>query len=286
MLNNPGQYPIFISNNDNATVKFSGIDPYRSYYAIMLEASFTSSGYKLSEQLIKMTVLTDAAGDQFYTDPRLPIYGVKDPNYTKQLWKGTVAGCAENERAGVNGNTSWLNHTVFCRPEAPAFLMDYAEVQFILAEMALKGLITGGEARAKAYYEAAITASLQKWGEQGQYSLTPRTITVADITTFLASDLASWDNAVVSKEELIANQKYLALFWTGMEAYHEYRRTGFPVLKIGRGTYPNDYILPTRFGYPPVTMATNNENAQEAVSRMGGNDMKTPVWWSKQAISK
>jgi hypothetical protein len=71
-----------------------------------------------------------------------------------------------------------------------------------------------------------------------------------------------------------------------MEAYHEYRRTGFPILTIGPGTGQNDFILPTRFAYPNTTMATNSENAQAAVSRMGGNDMKTPVWWSKQAISR
>jgi hypothetical protein len=70
-----------------------------------------------------------------------------------------------------------------------------------------------------------------------------------------------------------------------MEAYHEYRRTGFPTLTIGKGTVYNDYILPTRFAYPNTTMSTNADNAAAALTRMGGaNDMKTPVWWSKQAI--
>ena len=78
-----------------------------------------------------------------------------------------------------------------------------------------------------------------------------------NITTFLTSNLASWDLAT-NKTELIANQKFLALFWIGMEAYHEYRRTGYPELTIGQGTVFNDYILPTRFAYPNTTMATNN----------------------------
>ena len=78
----------------------------------------------------------------------------------------------------------------------------------------------------------------------------------------------------------------MALFWIGMEAYHEYRRTGYPVLTIGKGAIYNDYILPTRFAYPNTTMATNGENAKIALDRMGGeNNMKTPVWWSKQAIA-
>jgi hypothetical protein len=163
--------------------------------------------------------------------------------------------------------------------------MDYAEVQFILAEAALKGWVDGGDAKAKEYYTAAVTASLQKWAEFGTLSETPVTIAEADINTFLDSKLASWDLAA-SKEERIAHQKYLALFWTGMEANHEYRRTGYPVLTIGAGTSFNDFILPTRFAYPNTTMATNSANAQEALTRMGGeNNMKTPVWWSKKAIS-
>jgi hypothetical protein len=59
------------------------------------------------------------------------------------------------------------------------------------------------------------------------------------------------------------------------------------VLTIGEGTIYNDFILPTRFGYPNATMSTNNANATAALADMKGeNNMKTPVWWSKQASPK
>ncbi|MBD0824933.1 SusD/RagB family nutrient-binding outer membrane lipoprotein [Aestuariibaculum marinum] len=287
IVNNLSKYPTFASNEDNASVQFSGADPYRSQFTNTNENSFTSSGRKLTEQVIKMTVLTDNFGNQTYEDPRLAIYGKKNPNYMVNgvnAWKGTIAGCTEAEQSEADQGTSWLNAAVFCRAEMPGSFMDYAEVQFILAEAALKGYVSGGESAAKQYYEKAVTASIEKWADLGQYSETPVDITEEHITEFLASDLGSWDLAA-NKEELIANQKYLALFWVGMEAYHEYRRTGYPELTIGRGTVFNDYILPTRFAYPNTTMATNNANAQEALTRMGGeNNMKTPVWWSKQAI--
>jgi hypothetical protein len=284
ILNNPDKYPVFASNDDNAKVVFSGVEPYLNYFFEITQANFTISSRKLTEQLIKMTVLADEiTGVQFYEDPRLPIYGQRNTNSATPHWKGTVAGCTETERSIVDGGTSWLNYAVFCRRSAPNYYMDYAEVLFVWAEAALKGYIPGGESRAKEYYEAAVTASLQKWNEYGLLSEIPVVIAETDIRTFLDSDLASWDKAA-DKEALTGNQKFLALFWTGMEAWHEYRRTGYPVLTIGRGTEANDFILPTRFAYPPITMATNAANAQEAVSRMGGNDMKTPVWWSKQAI--
>lgn len=127
---------------------------------------------------------------------------------------------------------------------------------------------------------------MQKWGELARFSTAPAGISDSDINTFINHpdvyfDVAQTDEALTEK---LANQKHLALFWMGMEAWHEYRRTGYPELTIGAGTL-NDRILPTRFAYPSATVASNSENASAAIANMGGsNDMKTPVWWSKQAI--
>jgi hypothetical protein len=288
ILNNSSLYPIFTSNADNASVKFTGNDPYISEFGTTTESDFTSSGRKLTQQLIKMTVQTDISDNQVYVDPRLPIIGKKNPNLVVNpgnIWKGTVSGCTDLERSTVDIGTSWLNYTIFCRKDAPATYMDYAEIRFIFAEAALKGLIPGGQAVAKSHYEAGVRASMEKWSEQGAYSDPAVTITAAEVDTYLASPLGSWDLAT-DKEEFLGNQKFLSLFWVGMEAYHEYRRTGFPVLTIGQGTIYNDQVLPTRLGYPNISITTNSVNASAALEEMGGpNDMKTPVWWSKQAIT-
>ena len=288
ILNDPAKYPVFASNADNATVTFTGSDPYISNFGTTTESDFTSSGRKLTRQLLSLTVQTDVNGNQVYVDPRLPIIGKKNTVAAvnpDNIWIGTVSGCDEQERSVVDVGTSWLNYKVFCRRDAPATYMDYAEVQFILAEAALKGLITGGQSAAKTYYEAGVRASMEKWAAQGAFSDPAVTITPAEMDAYLASPLGSWDLAT-NKEEFLGNQKWLALFWVGMEAYHEYRRTGYPVLTIGAGTIYNDNVLPTRFGYPNVTMSTNSNNAHEALTGMGGeNDMKTPVWWSKEAIT-
>lgn len=162
--------------------------------------------------------------------------------------------------------------------------MDYAEVLFILAEMEQRGEITLDQTPQE-LYEGAVKASLLKWAPWGLFSVTPCYITDEDVTKFLASDLANWDKAE-NKLQLIGEQKYLALFWTGMEAYHEVRRTGYPVLTIGNGTDFNDYKYPQRFAYPNTTVANNRENVDAALARMGGdNTMKTPVWWSYSAIT-
>jgi hypothetical protein len=289
IIDNPDKYPVFTSNTDNATVIFSGTDPYQSQFGDYTENSFTTSGRKLAEQLISMTVITDNTGNQIYVDPRLPIWGRKNTNKTSNpdnIWKGTISGCTVEEQSAADAGAAYLNYPVFCRLDFPSTFMDYSEVEFILSEAAYKGYITGGEAAAKSYYEAGVTASMEKWSPYGAYSEAPAAITDSDILSFLGSDLGSWDRAY-DKEKLIADQKFLALFWIGMEDYHEYRRTGYPVLKIGRGTIYNDYKFPSRFGYTSVTLATNSTNAQAALKRMGGeNDMHTPLWWSKEAIEK
>lgn len=282
LLADPGKYPLFASNADNARVDYTGIKPYVNYFTDETENEFTASGRKLTEQFIKMTVISEN-GIQLYQDPRLPIWGKKHP--IRDTWKGTISGCTNAQQSDADSGASRLNYEVFCRALCPSFFLSYDELEFILAEAALKGWIDGGEQAARTYYEAAVTASMEKWNELGAYSLTPVTITADDVATFLASDLASWDGHT-NKEQLIGEQKYLALFWTGMEAYHEYRRTGYPVLTIGEGTF-NDHILPTRFAYPATSVATNAAHVEEALQRMGGeNNMKTPVWWSKQAIGR
>ncbi|MDR1983653.1 MAG: SusD/RagB family nutrient-binding outer membrane lipoprotein [Prevotellaceae bacterium] len=280
ILNNPLTYPVFESNADNAKCVFSGTAPYLYYFNRVDydESSFTSAGRHLTEQIIKMTVFDGGA----YVDPRLPVYGVMRSGG----WKGAVAGCPIGER--TTSGVARLNYEVFVRNDGDYIFMDYAEVQFIFAEAAFKGFISGGKDAAKNYYENAVTASIEKWAGYGKYMTVPHVIASADITAFLQRpevifDLAKSDADI---EELIANQKYIALFWIGMEAWHEYRRTGFPDLIIGTGTL-NDHILPTRFAYPNTTMATNSVNANAALQNMNArdNDMKTPMWWSKKAIT-
>lgn len=285
IVNNPSEYPIFTSNDDNATVHYSAIDPYYSEFdpKDYTEADFTA--YRLTEETIKLMVVkgNDETVDA-YIDPRLPIIGNKRPKYT--YWKGTVAGCTPEEQNTADKGTSYLNYTTLSRNNSDEFLMDYSEVEFILAEAALNGWISGGEKAAHTYYENAVTASMKKWSGFGTIISNDYTITDDQIKEYLNSPLGSWDDNS-NHEQLIINQKYLASFWVGMEGWNEYRRTGYPILTIGAGCTFNDMVLPTRMAYPNTTVATNAINVAAALKDMGGdNDMKTPLWWSKQAIKE
>ena len=285
IVDNSSEYPIFTSNKDNATVHYSAIDPYYSQFDPKdnTEANFTA--YRLTEETIKLMVVkgNDETVDA-YVDPRLPIIGNRRPKYA--YWKGTVAGCSSEEQNNVDKGTSYLNYATLARNNSDEFLMDYSEVEFILAEAALNGWITGGEDASRAYYENAVTASMKKWSDFGANISTDYIISDNQVKEFLNSSLGSWDDNP-NHEQLIIDQKYIASFWIGMEGWDEYRRTGYPILSIGAGCTFNDMVLPTRMGYPNTTIATNSANATAALKNMGGeNNMKTPLWWSKQAIEK
>ncbi len=273
-------YPIFASNEDNATVKFSGISPYYSQFDPKDYTKSNFEAYRITKNLINLMVVKQSGNNavDIAVDPRLPIFATQNKI-------GYWNGCGTNVSNTDFGGGACINYSTFSRINADEWFMDFSEVQFILAEAAMKGYIAGGEATAKEYYETAVKASLKKWSDFGVAAGTAQAFTDMDIAEYMATRLASWDNAE-NKFELIGNQRYLASFFIGMESWTEYRRTGYPTLTVDE-SWLNDGVLPTRFAYPNTTIATNRVNAEEALNRMGGpNDMKTPLWWSKKAIEK
>lgn len=283
MIDNPDVYPVFESNDDNATVKFTGVDPYKSYYGTAKITSTDFTGRRLTELMIKLLTILDTDGNATYQDPRLLIWGTMRGS----KWKGTVAGCTEAQKSAADDGAATPNYDVLCREDMDGFLMDYSEILFIYAEGVLKGKLSVGGKTAKELYEAAVTANMEKWSPFADYSSKASVIRDRDLEAFFASAIGSFDKAgqedsiYESQEELLLSQKWLSLFWVNMEPYNEWRRTEYPQVKIGDGTGANNFELPTRMGYPNYTESTNRAHVNEALARMGGeNDMHTALWWS------
>lgn len=295
ILKTPAKFPVFESNADNAQVNFTGVDPYYNYfdYNKTTHISFSKGSYKLTHTLIDLMLKTGKGSEE---DPRLAVIG-----YRAQVdgdWEGVQGGCSLSDQRVEDAGASYMNYPVLAyndgsdtdfkslpQHDCPAFLMEYSEVQFILAEAALKGLIDGGDDVARSYYEKAVTANMKKWADYTKYCKRSCYISDNSITEFLNGDLGGWDNWD-DHAALIANQKYLSLFWVGMQAYHELRRTGWPVITMGRGCSYNNFEYPQRLYYPTNTVGSNSTHVQEALDRMGGeNNLRTSVWWSYKAIN-
>jgi hypothetical protein len=130
--------------------------------------------------------------------------------------------------------------------EAPIRLLTFFQVNFILAEAAL---ILNTPGSANAYYQAGITASMQKVG-----------MTTTEINTYFAANptVVNLTGTTAQMHEQIITQKYIAWIGNGIEAYNDYRRTGYPVLALPLNTQgDNPSVIPTRLPYTPAELARN-----------------------------
>ena len=147
--------------------------------------------------------------------------------------------------------------------DAPIRLITFSQVNFILAESAL---VLGTAGSANTYYQAGITANMQKVG------MTPLEITDYFTTNPTVVTLAG---TPAQMREQIITQKYISLIGNGVEAYNDYRRTGYPVLTLplnASGDNPN--VIPTRLPYTPAELS-RNPNAPNPRPK---TDVK--VWWA------
>ena len=72
-------------------------------------------------------------------------------------------------------------------------------------------------------------------------------------------------------------KKWVALFFNGMEAWFDWRRTGIPAITPGPGAVIP--TVPVRFMYPGDAQALNADNYKAAVARQGADAITTRVWW-------
>jgi hypothetical protein len=80
----------------------------------------------------------------------------------------------------------------------------------------------------------------------------------------------------------INTQYWIASFLNGPEAFANFRRSGFPVLTPN--PFPGKSITGTfisRLTYPNSEISVNTQNVNEAITRMGADNLDTNVWWDK-----
>jgi hypothetical protein len=145
----------------------------------------------------------------------------------------------------------------------PTALMTYGEVLLLQAEAAARGW--GGDAAA--LYAAGIRANMERYS----YSTAP---TAAEIDAYLAQPEINAANPSIEDIQL---QQWIGLFMNGAEAWSHVRRTGVPDLQPGPDLTLSR--IPTRFVYPPLEQSLNLDAYNAAVSRQGGNELTTLVWW-------
>jgi hypothetical protein len=188
---------------------------------------------------------------KYFTKPQGNFVGYDNGN--------TVSSPNDTSRSRYN---TFLTGTV--GGEAPVYLLTNAQVNFILAESAL---ILGTAGDPNTYYQAGIRANMTKIGMttteiDNYFNTNPNVVTLAGTTEEMRKQ--------------IITQKYIAWIGNGIEAFNDYRRTGYPELALARnaaGQNPN--VIPTRLNYPNGEIQ-RNPNTPSPTPR---TDQK--VWWAK-----
>ena len=196
------------------------------------------------------------------SDPRLPIFASPTKDVTPEVYIGVPNGLLTSDANSLGLNKTSKPGTYFLAPSAPAVILSYAEVLFDRAEIAARGLSNEDPA---ALYKQAVEESLRQYG-----------VTEGEINTYTNLPAVKYNAGNFKKS--IGEQKWIALFGQGLEAFAEWRRLDYPELAPAvAGTLGGK--LPVRFIYPGREQSLNGENYKAAVAKQGADLLTTKLWF-------
>ncbi|MCK8492723.1 SusD/RagB family nutrient-binding outer membrane lipoprotein [Spirosoma sp. RP8] len=250
ILGDPTKYPVLTSNADNVQLNY--LDATNNNNPINQNRK-TRDDHRVSATLVnKLKALSDA---------RLAVYANAPADGGD--YKGVPNGLSNADANALGLSKTSKVGNFFVSPTAPGVIVSYADLLFTKAELAYKGITAAGDVSTN--YTNGITAS------HSQYGLT---VAPAYLT---ANALKSGADGYTQ----IMEQKWIALYGQGLEAWTEFRRTGLPALQPAV-INTNGGIIPTRLPYPGSEESLNATNFNEALTRQGGkNDMKLKLWFAK-----
>lgn len=196
-------------------------------------------------------------------DPRLSVYADLPLDETVTTYEGAANGLSADAASNQGFNRVSRPGSLFLEDEAPAYFYTYAELLFNLAEAAQRGWIS---ADAATLYKQAVTASLKQYG-----------VSAADITVYLAQEAVQYDAAHWAAS--IGEQKWIAFYGQGPDAFTDWRRLGYPTLSPGPSSALSAGQMPRRFFYPNTEQSRNGASYTKAVANQGADEITTRLWF-------
>lgn len=265
-----GSAPLISNNTQNAQLVFLGASPNTNPVAVNRS---TRDDHRVSRSITKRLAALN--------DPRLPIYArpaeCKASNDSSVpdstgLFRGVRNGLTNSNALGLGPlcSTSKVGDA-FTKADAPGVLMTYAEVLFFRAEAIARGFITGS---AQTEYNNAIAASMNQYGIVDSPTNTP-------VANYLAQQTVNIPITTGNYRQVIGEQKWIALYGQGNEAWSEWRRLDYPRLPVAASPLGTGSRIPVRFRYPANEQSLNTANYQAAVARQGEDLLVTKLWWDR-----
>ncbi len=183
---------------------------------------------------------------------------------TLQIYEGA------SRQVSLDSTYSRVNERML-KKESPYMLMNYGEVELLLAEASERGLAGLSPAVAQDHYNKGVKASMQMFTRYNP------ALTVSDeqVSTYLALYPYGISKPAL---EMIGEQLWVNHFFNWWEAWADWRRTGFP--KLIPVNYPGNATggtIPQRLKYP------NREvigNPQFDAGSTQPDNLTTKLWFA------
>lgn len=279
---------VFESNDDNTWVPMSiGPSEWTNQNGISRAFAAGDGGQPsiLSKTLVDMLKGPNAASTDD-DDPRLLVLsdgvdGDNDPLIQEGMPNGLDQGTLDEYTGIVGSNQNSLFSKInllMLDDDDPYMLMNYAEVEFLMAEAVERGIGTV-PGTARSHYEAGVRAAMQMYvpyAQGDEDAIDALTVTDAQVDAYLAAH--PYTDGAANALEMIGNQMWISKFFNWWEAWSDWRRTGFPVLVPV--DYPNNVTegtIPVKLRLPTHETAVNDANIQAGATLP--DQPTTRVWW-------
>ncbi len=229
--------------------------------------------------------------------------GYADPRAEKYFTSSSLSETPEFPYLGMRSGMSNLikgNYSDYTMPNFTnvdeVLMFCAAEVAFLRAEGALRGWNMGGTA--SELYAEGVELSFDQYGVSGydgyisNAELTPSDYAGTGVSTsyVISTQITiAWDDTADFETNLerIITQKWIANYTLGLEAWADFRRTGYPEIFPAVNNLSNGVIasgqIPNRLRFPLTEYQGNGANVQAAAALLGGADNEaTKLWWAKK----
>ena len=169
-----------------------------------------------------------------------------------------------------NDYVSYMRRDIYDNPSGKllkARMASYAEVCFDFAEAAQKGWNVGRTA--EDWYNRGIQASFDLWIKDYQEDVDDYDGCVKSYDDYIAQPLVKYDGTL----QRIMEQKWIASWQASVEAWMDWRRTGYPQLTVGWASYRGQ--VPVRYAYYNTELQNNPTNSDAAIQRLQETNYST-----------
>lgn len=300
LLTNSSKYPLFESSNDNLEFKWGIYNKYPSnpdnfgFDAVRQNMSKAYVDLLIARKDPRLMITCEPAGSELKAG-KLPsdFTSFVGASSGEDLAEMTFKAGIDNGSGYAPGQYSFQNRYRYYQNYTGenTFILSYQEMCFNLAEGITLGWATGD---AESWYKSGIKSSLNFYGiiegtNTMTYSVTggkdPSDLKNYQIN-FNFDEYYNQNNVKLTSSnpiEKIITQKYISFFMnSGMEAYFNWRRTGYPTFYSGVGS-GNSGRIALRWQYPYSERTVNKENYESSILSQfqGKDDINDIIWLNK-----